>query len=171
MSDFFGVRTSWRYFSVVCVVFITLWLFCSKSQIALRWATSAGNTALVSFLLDIGGNVHAAGDQPLMFAAMNGDNNMVKILLLHGADVNAANGGAMFAAVSEGKMSTVEFLVEHGADITGCRGHILAKVAEDYRHLDIEDYLINRLKQLPPDQFLCIYQRKHTGFLPNAPER
>ena len=88
-------------------------------------AATAGNTAIISRLVEAGADPNAAltlnGDTALMLAARTGKIDAIGTLLDSGADVNALEtwGGttALMWAVEEGHIDAVTMLVEHGADV------------------------------------------------------
>lgn len=92
-------------------------------DVALRSATSAGDTKAVLALLSRGADVNGKspdnGGTALMLAAMGGKREMAELLLDNGADVNAMSrdgNTALMFAVLFGHRDVVQLLVEHGAD-------------------------------------------------------
>jgi hypothetical protein len=92
-------------------------------DVALRIATSAGDTKSVLALLSRGADVNGKspdnGGTALMLAAMSGKREMAELLLDNGADVNAmsrdGNTALMFATLFAHR-DVVLLLMEHGAD-------------------------------------------------------
>jgi hypothetical protein len=92
-------------------------------DVALRSATSAGDTKSVLAILSRGADVNGKspdnGGTALMLAAMGGKREMAELLLDNGADVNAmsrdGNTALMFAVLFAHR-DVVQLLMEHGAD-------------------------------------------------------
>jgi hypothetical protein len=77
---------------------------------ALHYAASAGETAIVDFLLDEGADIDRgdeSGQTPLHSAAIDNDTEMVEFLLERGADANAKNDRG------ETPLSTVAYWDDH----------------------------------------------------------
>ncbi|HUR47096.1 MAG TPA: ankyrin repeat domain-containing protein [Candidatus Saccharimonadales bacterium] len=81
----------------------------------------SGSANQLGKALDAGAAVNgrdAAGNTPLMLAAVYGDNNCVRLLVDRGADVNATNkAGASALMRAAHDAQKVRYLVDHGADI------------------------------------------------------
>uniref|UniRef100_G3TWY9 26S proteasome non-ATPase regulatory subunit 10 n=1 Tax=Loxodonta africana TaxID=9785 RepID=G3TWY9_LOXAF len=88
------------------------------SQTALHWASSAGHTETVEYLLHLGCvNDNDAGWSPLHVAASAGQNEIVKALLGKGAQVNAVNqNGCTPLHYAASQKRHIVMLLEGGAN-------------------------------------------------------
>src|SRR5690349_15370392 len=59
-----------------------------EDDLALRSASYTGYTNIVKLLVEKGANVHASGNEALLYAAKRGDDKTVGYLLSKGADID-----------------------------------------------------------------------------------
>ncbi|MEO7718351.1 MAG: ankyrin repeat domain-containing protein [Capsulimonas sp.] len=89
----------------------------------LQWAAAFGQTDVVRFLLDAGGDVSYAdenGDTPLGSAVGNGHLEIARLLLERGADVTVEDFGGrppLFSAIALVRQDLVKLLLQAGADV------------------------------------------------------
>lgn len=98
-----------------------------RKETALHFAARAGNSGLVTFLVEKGADLQSRdwrGQVPLHCAAWAGHEDTVRTLLSHGADVNTQDQygrTALFGAAGCGYLAVVRVLLARGAD-RGLRG-------------------------------------------------
>ncbi|KAJ7310860.1 ankyrin repeat-containing domain protein [Mycena albidolilacea] len=115
-------------------------------------ASYYGHAEIVSFLLEKGANVNAAGGRygsSLQAAAAQGHTEIVGVRLEKGADVNAAGGfygSSLYAAAARGHIETVSILLEKGANINvaGGRHGSLLQIAAAQGHTDFVSILLEK---------------------------
>ena len=94
-----------------------------KEGTCLLQAEFSNNIELVTFLLDNGADVNAAGPSlitPLMSACAEGHQKMAKLLLARGAEIDTVDSSgntALLHVVSSGKIETLKLLLTNGADV------------------------------------------------------
>ena len=86
-------------------------------------AIQAKNSVTVETLLKQGANANtkdAAGETPLIDAALTGSVEVVNVLIVHGAQINAVDGGghtALMAAAKYANAAMLATLLAHGASV------------------------------------------------------
>lgn len=124
----------------------------SEWQRVLHIAASAGNAAMVSYLLLKGAEINArtiSGYTPLYCAALEGHHHVVKLLLDQGADIQI-NGGNHFpihAAAMKGHLNVMMTLLEHDANLINKLSHIEESsplsLAMKAGHVTLVEYLLS----------------------------
>jgi ankyrin repeat protein len=110
----------------------------------LYFASMAGHTEIVKFLLAHGANIELAnnlGERPLAKAAKFKNYDTVKILLEHGAEVNCKDvlgGTPLHEATLQSGKEMVDLLISYGADVSARDKYESAPLHEAAMHNNIE---------------------------------
>lgn len=98
-------------------------VWAGRSQSAVEVALLMQDEAMLTFLIEAGGGLDAAGEggpPPLISAAREGRFAVVELLLVRGARVDVVNSlgdTALTLAAMRGHSEVVELLLEHGAEV------------------------------------------------------
>ena len=116
-------------------------------------AAFGGHETMVSWLIDLGADLHARGryGSPLRAASLGGHNAVVQLLLDHGARMDTEEDNALQAAALNGHFVTSKLLVgrlEEACNWSAC--HESALEAASFKgHIEIVQFLLqNRLRRL-----------------------
>ena len=113
----------------------------------LRNMADHGNVKGVIMFEKLGGDIHEAGNFPLILASHNGHLDVVKYLVEHGVNIKTLNESLHLAA-RNGHLNIVKYLIENGADVNSASRHTLEDnyallVAAKNGHLNIVKYLVS----------------------------
>lgn len=119
----------------------------SRGGTAMSAAISAGQMAVVRYLIDQGASV---GGTDLLVAVRGNSFEMVEFLVEQGADVNAAGSDgytALHFAASEGLLELAQYLIGQGADMNAREingGRTALHEAARLGHLDLVRLLVDQ---------------------------
>ena len=120
----------------------------AHGQPGLSVAIRAESPKVVKVLLERPGidvnALNAAGESPLMLAAIQGDLVDVKLLIGHGARVNQPGWSALHYAAASPHTDVLKFLIEQGADVQARspNGTTPLMMAAQYGSEDVIDLLL-----------------------------
>ena len=109
--------------------------------VPLGWAASAGDVAVVSYLLDQGATANCSDPRPfppICAAGSSGNTEIIELLLQAGAAINSQGGqgqvSALHVAASHGHCDAARLLVARGIDLNlrGSDGSTAQEVAEAF---------------------------------------
>ena len=106
----------------------------------IKEAAHYGHLEILKYLEATGANIFVHDNHPLRLAASFGHLEVIKYLIGRGADIHSYENFSLIISIKNGNFEIVKYLVDNGADIINHKTRCL-KVARDYRHSEIEEYL------------------------------